>query len=198
MVTEVVDVFKVSDGDDRYTVNDAPDIVTVIDDAPEGVVVVTDTIDHYEVLDSVDKTTVVEQIDQYEVVDQPVINQITVVRPVALARLTATTGEDIGIYKMVYMDNGLVYLADHLDPTHSGSVLGIAEEAIPTGFPVSIVLAGEITNAGWNFNVGDPCYLSVGGLVTQTIPTSGFLLKVGVATALDTLVIDLKMPIHLH
>lgn len=197
MVTEVIDVYEVTDSEDKITVNDAPDLVSVVD-APDGMVVVTDTTDNYVVTDHTDATTVSERIDSYEVTDAPIVNLITINRPVALARTVLETGEDIAIYKVVVNINGLGFLADHTNSTHSGSVLGISDETIPTGFPQSIITAGEVTNGLWTLSSGDPVYLGTLGNITQVIPTGGFLLKLGVAIDTDTISLDIKMPIHLH
>lgn len=197
MVTEVTDQYNVSDAEELISVNDAPDQVSVVE-ADDAVIVVSDVTDEYVVSDSVDGVGVTDAIDSYEVVDAQIINDITINRPVADARVTVETGEDIGIYKVVTMVNGFGVLGDNTDSTHSRGVLGISEETIPSGFQISIINKGEIVNAGWTLTAGDPVYLSTAGDITQVIPTMGFLLRIGVATKTDTVLVDIQMPVHLH
>lgn len=197
MVTEVADQVNVADSPDVVTVNDAPDLVSVVD-APDGMVVVTDATDNYTLTDAVDSVNINDSVDSYEVIDAPIVNNITVVKPVAIHRAEPVAGEDIGVYKMVAISSGNAVLADHTNPAHSRSTLGINDTFTTTGNQTSVIVVGEIVNVGWSFTVDDPVFLSTTGDLTQTIPTTGFLLKIGIALASDKVLIDIQMPIHLH
>jgi hypothetical protein len=45
--------------------------------------------------------------------------------------------------------------------------------------------------------VGDPLYLSINGVLTQTAPTTGFHQQVGIATTATRVLIGIKQPIIL-
>lgn len=190
------DVYNVEDSADIITVNDAVDLVSVVD-APDGTVVVTDATDNYSVTDSLDSVVVDDKIDSYEVIDAPIVNNITVVKPTAIHRAEPIAGEDIGIYKMVAISSGVAVLADHTNSAHSRSTLGINDTFTTIGNQTSVIVIGEIVNVGWSFTVDAPVYLSTTGDLTQVVPITGFLLKIGIALASDKVLIDIQMPIHI-
>lgn len=197
MVTEVYDTYQISDSDDIVTVNDQADIITIVESA-EGAIIVTDSQDNYTVADGIDKVAVSDAVDAYEVTDPTVVNNITVNKPVALARISPVAGENIGKYKMVALSSGLAVHCDNTISAHSRSTLGISEEATSQGFAASIVTAGEVINIGWSLTVDAPVYASTSGDITQVVPTTGFLLKIGIALSATSISVDIDLPIHLH
>lgn len=75
--------------------------------------------------------------------------------------------------------SALVDYADKDTPAHHSSVLGIINTAATIGSPVFIQTQGLITEPSWNWTMDELIYLGNNGMLTQTYPTTGFLLKIG-------------------
>lgn len=87
--------------------------------------------------------------------------------------------------------------ADSSVVADANAVLGITLGATLAGDDVNVQTAGEITEPSWTWVVGDPVFLGLTGLLTQTPPATGFSLVVGVPVAPTKLVIGIKQPIIL-
>ncbi len=77
-------------------------------------------------------------------------------------------------------------------------VLGVTLGAALAGDPVNVAVSGEVTEPSWAWAEDMQIFLGVDGALTQTIPTSGALLVVGVATAPTTILVGVKFPIILQ
>lgn len=198
MVTEVVDIYKIIDSEDLITISDKSDNISVVD-APDGIVTVIESTENYNIIDSSDSLKILDSEDVYNIKDAEIVNNITINKPVATARVEpiAASRSNIGIYKIVALFLGYAIIADNSISTLSKSVLGISEENTLEGNKTSVVVAGEITNVGWNLIPDSPVYLSTNGDITETIPTTGFLLKIGIALTTTSILVDIDLPIHL-
>jgi hypothetical protein len=103
----------------------------------------------------------------------------------------------VAAYQFLIIDpaDGTAHCADGENPTHSGLVIGITAEERAEGQPVTIQLAGEITNPAWNLSAGEVYYLALGGTISRTPPSRGFWQKVGNAKNQTTLIIRMCEPI---
>lgn len=86
--------------------------------------------------------------------------------------------------------------ADNTDATHTDKIIGVTSGAVSQGSLAYIVTTGEL-NGFSGLIKGSPVYASTNGTLTQTVPTSGFVQKLGVAIAADTCVIQIQPPIQL-
>jgi len=95
--------------------------------------------------------------------------------------------------------DGLLYLADGTDLNTSRSIIGMTTEAVPAGINPIILFEGPHSDISWNWNVAVDVSLFLGanGLITQTPPTSGYVLRVGFATSAQSLFLHLSEPIIL-
>ena len=106
--------------------------------------------------------------------------------------ITKTTGGIVMQYHAVIVQNtGAVIHADNTTPDDEVRVIGIALTSAATGVAISVQNSGEITNALWTWSVGSPIYLSTNGTMTQVKPTSGFVLRIGLPSGLDRMVVDI-------
>lgn len=97
-------------------------------------------------------------------------------------------GEEITIYDAVYIkSDGKVWKANR-DTSTKALCVGIALAGASVDALCEIIFHGPVTNTGWLWTAGDPIYLddSDGGL-TQSIPGSGILMRVGSAIGTTTL-----------
>lgn len=108
-----------------------------------------------------------------------------------------TASEAIGGHIVVYQTAGGVAIASSDSTSHANRILGITNSAVSLGANVPVTLSGELTEPTWTFTEGLPVYLSVNGTLTQTPPTSGFILQMGVAVSPTKISVSIKLPIIL-
>lgn len=111
-------------------------------------------------------------------------------------RVSRTAGEDIGGHRVViqYTD-GCVYYASNTSDSHKHAILGITTGAVSSGNTATIQTYGELTEPSWTWTPGLPVFLSTNGLLTQTAPSSGFVLVIGTAQTATKLFVSIKPPI---
>jgi len=106
---------------------------------------------------------------------------------------TATASINLSALRAVILDNaGQFAYADSGTPSHAYRVAGILPYAIPQGAEGVAYRLGEISDAVWNWTRGSPIYLGANGQLTQTPPTTGFLLVL--AQPVSPTVINLQLP----
>jgi len=103
----------------------------------------------------------------------------------------------LNAYQFVIIDpaDGTAHCADGENPTHAGLVVGITAEARAAGQPVTIQIAGEITNPAWDLIAGEIYYLALAGTISRTPPSRGFWQKVGTSKDRTTLIIRMGEPV---
>jgi len=109
--------------------------------------------------------------------------------------LTKICGVNISGHKAVTVDsNGKVIYADNTIPSHATKVVGVTITAALTNEEVTIVPSGEIIEPTFNWLPDLPVFLGPNGLLTQTVPSSGFSLIIGFPTSQTSLLVDIKTP----
>lgn len=87
--------------------------------------------------------------------------------------------------------------ADNDTPSHSVKVLGIIKDAANAGGTVMVQTFRSMTEPSWDWTPGQPIFLGNNGMLTQTVPATGFILELGVAISPQTIWIDIKQAISL-
>jgi len=109
--------------------------------------------------------------------------------------ITKIASTSIGGHRVVIASGSSgAAIADKDTPDHMHRVIGITKGAANSGSQVEIAGAGEMTEPSWSWSVG-PVWLGSNGLMTQTPPTTGFLLMIGTAIAPTVLMIKIGAPI---
>jgi hypothetical protein len=111
--------------------------------------------------------------------------------------ISAIAGENISIYRVVYIENDKVYLADKNTLTSRHKILGITIETQSINNLIDIKIAGSVTNASWNWNPGN-VYVGSNGALTQVEPTSGYIVQIGIALNQTTVLIDIDKADYLE
>jgi hypothetical protein len=89
---------------------------------------------------------------------------------------------------------GVTYASsDHIHDANL--VLGITMNAGSAGNKVDVQLSGEMTEPSWNWIAGDPVFCGTDGMLTQTMPTSGFAIIMAEAILPQTIIVTIKSPI---
>lgn len=74
------------------------------------------------------------------------------------------------------------------------AIVGIAATAANSGGALTVQTAGSLTEVGWSWTEG-PIYCAVtGGALTQTVPATGAVIQVAVATSPTTIQVGIQRP----
>lgn len=80
--------------------------------------------------------------------------------------------------------------------TTTSFVVGITTGSAVVGAEVAVQIAGTMTEASWNWTPGEPVFVGIAGVLTQTVPITGQILKVGVATTPTKIFIDKDFAVY--
>lgn len=94
----------------------------------------------------------------------------------------------IGGQRVVYFTDSSINYADSSDLSQISKAFGLTLQATSLGF-IEVLTFGEVSDPSWNWSDGK-VYLGSSGLLTQTLPTSGFLLEVGKALSATKLFVN--------
>lgn len=94
--------------------------------------------------------------------------------------LVAIAGDALGGQVAVYLaGDGKAYKADKTSAL-SRLVVGVTTGAAVLGAPATIQIGGIMTEGSWSWLGTEVVWLGVSGLLTQTIPSTDYLVQVGV------------------
>ena len=169
-----------------------PDIQTLVAEQPVPVVIEQP---QTEVVTTDNTISVVEVVPEVHVVSEGQVgpkgakgDSVTAVTKVAATVLNGN--------RVVTLDaSGEAIFADSSTLAHRDKVLGITTGAAVLGGDATIQTYGELTEPSWAWTAGEPVYLGLTGLLTQTPPTTGFLQRMGFAVVATKLFIDIDSPI---
>ena len=106
-----------------------------------------------------------------------------------------TASEDITISDLVFIQiDGTLKVAD---ATLYPLVTGIALSSRSTGQLTDILTHGKYVNFDWSLTPGKPYYLGTMGTLSETPPTSGWVIEIGRAITTVGLSLEIRQPIKL-
>lgn len=113
---------------------------------------------------------------------------------------TVSAGVDsaIGGHRIVRYEAGSLVYADHTDVTDAPALLGLTLHAADPGNTVQIMLQGIVEESSWTWTPDLALYLGAAGVLTQVIPTTGFVIMVGMALSATKIYFNVKLPIILE
>lgn len=116
----------------------------------------------------------------------------------------SSTAVASGVISVLATENLAAYVAvtaggkraDSTNPAHISKVVGISNAATLTGFRGDVISGGAIVNPAWAWNTNDTIFLN--GTALSTVPPStGYIQPIGIATAADTISVEIQTPILL-
>lgn len=114
------------------------------------------------------------------------------VGPVFRPAFSRTAGEALGGHRAVKLDSdGKAYYVSPSD-ADVDAIVGVTSGASSQDTPVNIVLNGEMTENSWTWTPG-PVWLGANGVLTQTVPTSGAVVRVGTALGATTMFVEPRL-----
>jgi len=134
---------------------------------------------------------VFEEIQVFDVISTEtiVINSSTS----ALNSFIQVATRDIGGLRVLLADQSY---ADQTNITSYGKVIGLSKGAVVTGSLLEIVTASELDGFS-GLIPNTQVYLGLNGLITQTVPTSGFIQQLGVALTSTSILVNICLPLLL-
>jgi len=110
--------------------------------------------------------------------------------PAGGATIEMVAGENLGGRRAVISSGGLAIYADSTVPEHQNRVIGITSNAVTTGGIVNVVMSGQL-NGLFGLTPDIPVYLANNGMLTQTVPASGFIQQLGTAITADSMSVNI-------
>lgn len=107
--------------------------------------------------------------------------------------ITLPAGATIHGLRAVRASSGQLYHPDIEEPDHAEQVVGIAMQSGNTGTSLQVRAAGRMTEPSWTWGAG-AVYCGADGVLTQTPPAAGWILKVGTSLNATTLLVDIDNP----
>ncbi|MDX6690603.1 MAG: hypothetical protein QOG15_2060 [Solirubrobacteraceae bacterium] len=99
------------------------------------------------------------------------------------------------------LEDGSVSYASADNPSHMHGPIWLSTGAALAGTEVSVLTLGELIEPSWSWAPGEPIFLGVDGVLTQTPPDAddgaAFLIEVASAETATTIFFDAKFPIVL-
>lgn len=89
------------------------------------------------------------------------------------------------------------FLADSNKIQSLGRCFGISIDNIVLGTSGRIQSTGTIENPSWNFTPNQNVFLNGKGILSQTLPLTGFVQKIGTANKYNSLILSIADPITL-
>lgn len=99
--------------------------------------------------------------------------------------------EDISGHVIVIAQTGGVEIADPNDSSHMGKVVGITTHAATSGNTIEVKTDGLMDSVTWSWTPGE-LYLGTSGSITQTAPTTGVFLVIGIAISSTQIKIEIQ------
>ena len=110
--------------------------------------------------------------------------------------VSAIAGQALGGHRAIVLDaTGAAFYADCAVPGHFGRLAGVTQGAAITGDSVTVIGSGVMTEPSWAWTADAPVFLGSAGLLTQTVPVTGFLQIIGIALSATTLFINPREPL---
>lgn len=116
----------------------------------------------------------------------------------AAPTVTFPAAAALGGHRAVRLVAGKAAYANAAASGDANLVLGITTGAAVLDAPTTIQTAGPMTEPSWAWTPDAPVFCGPAGTLTQTPPTSGFSLVLGIALSAIQIHIGQKMPIALN
>lgn len=100
----------------------------------------------------------------------------------------ATAGEALSGHRAVRFNAGSAFYADRT-AANAAHAAGITTGAAAMGAAVGVQIDGELTEPSWTWAPG-PVWLGLTGFLTQVIPTSGSIVRIGTAKTATTIIVE--------
>jgi hypothetical protein len=98
---------------------------------------------------------------------------------------------NISALKVIAVNNGQAYLPSSSIVGDAFRIVGVSETSVNAGSNIKVVIAGVISDSGWNWQGDRPIFLGGNGTLTQSVP-SGFLKQIAEPLSSQAILINLQ------
>jgi hypothetical protein len=88
--------------------------------------------------------------------------------------------------------SGKVGYADKSIAAHANKIVGITRNAASDGASIFVQYTGKMQDSGWTWITNNPIFCGLTGILTQTVPTSGWVTQVAVALSPTEIIVEIK------
>lgn len=202
----MVDTFNITDNEDSVQVVEEGTgiLITISDDSltvtePSDGISVDIIEDNVVVSDSDDSLTISDAFDIIKPEFQEVQQSVSISNTYNIDNSTfiGVANVSLGGHRVVVVFDSSIDYADKDNPSHTQIVSGITTSAVNIGEDVLVTISGDVEEVSWTWELNKPIFLGNNGLMTQTVPSTGFLLQIGYPVSATKMIVDIKMPISL-
>lgn len=108
-----------------------------------------------------------------------------------LVTLNGIAGEDLSGHRVVYLSQGSFFYADKDFEEKILSVAGVTTGAALSGGNIQVISLGVISEPSWTWTYPAPVFIGNNGQLVQARPTTGFLVQIGSASSLDSILVKI-------
>jgi hypothetical protein len=91
-------------------------------------------------------------------------------------------------------DSGQLIYADAAMAAHAYRVVGVLTTAVTTGNTAQVLQGGKASDSSWGWARGTPIYIGGNGVLTQTAPSSGFILQIATVVSSQSIFVEIQDP----
>lgn len=111
--------------------------------------------------------------------------------------LSFVAGTGISALRAVKLNASSELIYADKDTYENSQAIGLSITSGIVGDTIQVQTFGVLQDASFSFTLDGDIYLSSGGILTQSAPVSGVVLKLGKAIKTDTILIDIEMAVIL-
>lgn len=116
--------------------------------------------------------------------------------PAGGSSVQRAAGETISALRVLYEQDGAVFVLGYQDAAHIDQILGLSLTAAGPGQPVNVQRSGVVDDGGWSWALGRVWLGAAGGL-TQNPPADGFDVLIGTAVSATRITLNIQDPIDI-
>lgn len=105
------------------------------------------------------------------------------------------SGGNLSGHRAIKIEDNKAYYASNTILSDAYKIIGISTGASMIDEDCIINTFGELTEPSWNWEEGKPIFLGTNGTLTQTCPSSGFILQIATVINSKKIFIDIKIPL---
>lgn len=108
--------------------------------------------------------------------------------------IVVIAGENLGGGRIVMHENDEAFYSSSDVTDDMDKVIGVTIGAVVIGADSNVRSSGELIDSSWSWASG-PIYNGLNGIMTQTVPSTGFVLQVATALSPTKILINIKQGI---
>ena len=200
-LTTPEEIISVHLGDENFTIEDTTEVFTVVitEEGPSDSFIINDVSETIsaEIIEEVIDAQGVEEVFDFTSSEAVLITTYNDTYNIDTTATTGNAGETINGHRVVTRSLGVIYHADKDNLSHQTQILGMSLNAGLISTNINIITMGYVLEPSWSWTPDKPLFLDNNGSMTETPPTTGFLIQVAQSISATEVWIDIKMGITL-